>query len=132
MIWVVAAALFDGTGNILLQTRPEGKAMAGLWEFPGGKVDFGETPEAALIRELKEELAIDAAVGSFTPVGFAGDEDLAIAILLYRCQVWTGLPVPQDGQVLKWVSLAAVMEKAMPPLDTDLAKFLLPGRGHPF
>ena len=100
---IVCAALIDGDGNILLQQRPAGKAMAGLWEFPGGKIAAGESPEAALCRELKEELGVDVAEAGLAPFGFASHryESFHILLLLYLCRHWQGVPAPPERQILE-------------------------------
>src|SRR5687768_16354703 len=96
MLMVVAAALVDGTGQVLLQQRSPGRQMAGLWEFPGGKVEQGERPEAALVRELHEELGIVVAESDLSPIAFASDELGArhLLLLLYQCRIWSGTPQP--------------------------------------
>src|SRR4051812_6080049 len=101
---VVAAALADAAGRVLVQRRPAGKAMAGLWEFPGGKVEHGETPEAALARELGEELGIFVAPGDLAPLTFASQRvgDRHMLLLLYRCTRWAGAPRALDADLLLW------------------------------
>ena len=105
MLLVVAVALIDADGRVLLSRRPEGKPMAGLWEFPGGKVEASETPEAALIRELAEELGIDVSESCLAPFTFAshGYDDFHLRIPLYVCRVWDGIVRPRAGQQTKWV-----------------------------
>lgn len=104
-ILVSAVALIDPDGRVLLAQRPEGKSMAGLWEFPGGKVEAGETPEAALIRELEEELGINTWQSCLAPLTFASHayEDFHLLMPLFACRKWQGIPQPQEGQSLKWV-----------------------------
>jgi len=119
VLLVVAAALTDPQGRILVQRRPAGKAMAGLWEFPGGKVEPGEAPEAALVRELAEELGVTVAAEDLTPLTFAiapvGERTLLL--LLYRCERWQGEPHPIDADALDWRRPAALRGLAMPPAD---------------
>src|ERR1700731_4986436 len=105
LVLVAAAALVDGDGRVLLAQRPPGKAMAGLWEFPGGKVHAGETPEAALIRELDEELGIDVVASCLAPFTFASHAypEFHLLMPLYVCRKWAGIPLPREGQQLKWV-----------------------------
>jgi 8-oxo-dGTP diphosphatase len=119
---VVAAALVDGDGRVLLQTRPEGKAMAGLWEFPGGKIEPGETPEAALIRELREELAIDVEAACLAPACFASAPlgDRHLLLLLYVCRKWRGVPEAVEGGALRWVRPVEMHALPMPPADRPL------------
>jgi 8-oxo-dGTP diphosphatase len=122
MLFVVAAALTNQAGEILLQRRPEGKQMAGLWEFPGGKVDVGESPESALVRELKEELGIDVLASDLLPISFAS-EPLAgrnLLLLLYRCRKWNGEPVALDSPELCWLRPADMHTLPMPPADRPL------------
>ena len=105
LILVAAVVLVDADGRVLLAQRPEGKAMAGLWEFPGGKVDPGETPEAALIRELAEELGIDVTASCLAPFTFASHAypDFHLLMPLYVCRKWSGMPIAREGQRLSWV-----------------------------
>src|SRR6185437_13971952 len=105
VVLVAAVALVDADGRVLLAQRPEGKPMAGLWEFPGGKVDPGETPEAALIRELEEELGIDVSTNCLAPFTFASHSYAEFHLLmpLYVCRVWQGIATPREGQTLRWV-----------------------------
>jgi 8-oxo-dGTP diphosphatase len=123
---VVAVALVDADGRLLVQQRPEGKAMAGLWEFPGGKIEPGETPEAALIRELKEELGIDTETACLAPATFAsaGLGDRHLLLLLYVCRKWRGIPQPLEGGALKWVRPVELHALDMPPADRPLAALL--------
>ncbi len=126
MVLVAAMALVDADGRVLLARRPEGKAMAGLWEFPGGKVLPGETPEAALIRELKEELGLDITESCLAPFTFASHryEDFHLLMPLFLCRVWGGTPVALEGQELKWVRPGEMKNLAMPPADTPLVAML--------
>jgi 8-oxo-dGTP diphosphatase len=123
---VVAAALVDRDGRLLVQQRPEGLSMAGLWEFPGGKLEPGETPEAALIRELDEELAIDVDHACLAPACFASDTlgDKHLLLLLYVCRKWRGTPVAQHASVLRWVRPVELHGLAMPPADKPLIGLL--------
>jgi 8-oxo-dGTP diphosphatase len=122
IVLVSAVALIDADSRVLLARRPEGKAMAGLWEFPGGKVDAGETPEAALIRELFEELGIDTHESCLAPIGFAsyGYDDFHLLMPLFVCRKWLGDPEPREGQELAWVRPNRMREYAMPPADVPL------------
>lgn len=126
LLLVAAVALIDIDGRILLAQRPPGKPMAGLWEFPGGKVHTGETPESALVRELKEELGIDVAESCLGPFVFAshGYPDFHLLMPLYFCRKWKGTPAPQEGQALKWVRPAALKDYPMPPADAPLIPML--------
>jgi len=126
MVLVVAVALVDADGRVLIAQRPEGKSMAGLWEFPGGKVDPGETPEAALIRELREELAIDTEESCLAPFTFASHryERFHLLMPLYLCRRWQGTPRPLEGQALAWVAPNRLREYPMPPADKPLVAML--------
>jgi 8-oxo-dGTP diphosphatase len=115
---VVAVALIDGTGCCLMQQRPPGKRYGGLWEFPGGKVEPGEHPAAALVRELEEELTIRVAADALDPLGFA--TDMPVTMLLYRCAAWRGTPQPLAAQALRWDRPEALMHLPMPPVDVPL------------
>lgn len=124
LLLVAAAALIDADGRILVQQRPPGKAMAGLWEFPGGKIESGETPEAALTRELAEELgvvplALQAATFASAPVG-----NRHLLMPLYLCRHWTGDPEPRHASALKWVTLEDMRVLPMPPADYPLIPLL--------
>ncbi len=123
---VVAAALVDASGNILLQKRAPGRAMAGLWEFPGGKVEEGETPEAALSRELWEELGVEVDPGALRPTCFASAPvgDRHMVLLLYVCRSWRGEPKALDAERLDWVPLQAMRGLPMPPADEPLIDLL--------
>lgn len=128
-IHVVAAALVDGDGHVLLAQRPEGKALAGLWEFPGGKLEPGESPEAALARELDEELGITAGpLVPFTFVSFAYP-DFHLVMLLYWCRAWEGEPHGRDGQALRWERPGAMAALPMPPADVPLVEALVAAIG---
>lgn len=119
---VVACALVDGDGRVLVAERPAGKNMAGLWEFPGGKVETGETPEAALIRELKEELSIDVTAACLAPLSFASHayDDFHLLMPLYVCRKWDGQIVPREGQNTKWLRPRDLFDLPMPPADKPL------------
>lgn len=123
---VVAVALIDADGRVLLQQRPPGKAMADLWEFPGGKVEPGETPEAALIRELEEELGIRTHASCLAPATFASEplDDRHLLLLLYVCRKWEGVPHPHHATALKWVRPAQMYALPMPPADLPLIGIL--------
>lgn len=123
---VVAAALVDRDGRLLVQQRPEGLSMAGLWEFPGGKLEPGETPEQALIRELGEELAIDVDQACLAPACFASDMigDRHLLLLLYVCRKWRGTPVAQHASALRWVRPVELHGLDMPPADKPLIGLL--------
>jgi len=126
IILVVAVALVDADGRVLLAQRPAGKAMAGLWEFPGGKVHEGETPEAALIREIKEELGIDTSEACLAPFTFASHryESFHLLMPLYLCRRWTGIVTPREGQSLAWVRPLKMDQYPMPPADKPLVAML--------
>ncbi len=123
---VVAAALVDGEGRVLLQQRAPGRQMAGLWEFPGGKVDEGERPEAALVRELKEELGIETDTSCLAPATFASADlgERHLLLLLYICRKWLGTPQPLDATALKWVRPDQMFALPMPPADKPLIGLL--------
>ena len=126
MLIVVAAALVDADGRVLVQKRPAGASMAGLWEFPGGKLEPGETPEAALIRELAEELAIDVAPACLAPACFASEplERRHLLLLLYVCRKWSGVARPIAAAELRWVRPHALHGLDMPPADRPLIGLL--------
>lgn len=123
---VAAVALIDVDGRVLLARRPQGKSMAGLWEFPGGKLAAGETPEEALIRELKEELDIDVTRSCLAPIAFASHayQDVHLLMPLFACRVWKGMARPIEGQELKWVFPAKMTALSMPPADQPLVALL--------
>jgi 8-oxo-dGTP diphosphatase len=122
LVLVAAVALIDVDGRVLIAQRPAGKSMAGLWEFPGGKLDAGETPEQALVRELHEELGIETRESCLAPIAFAshGYEGFHLLMPLYVCRQWRGIPRPREGQVLKWVTIPALRDYPMPPADLPL------------
>ncbi len=123
---VVAVALIDRDSRVLLTERPKGKNMEGLWEFPGGKVDKGETPEAALIRELQEELGVDTETSCLAPFTFASHtyEKFHLLMPLYVCRVWKGIPAGKEGQRLSWVRPNEMKNYPMPPADKPLVAML--------
>ncbi len=123
---VVACALIDADGRVLIAQRPEGKAMAGLWEFPGGKVEAGERPEDALIRELKEELGIDVTHACLSPFVFASHayDDFHLLMPLYVCRRWTGTPVSREHQDMRWVRPVRLGDFPMPEADVPLIAHL--------
>lgn len=123
---MVAAALADGEGRVLLQRRAPGRAMAGLWEFPGGKVEPDERPEAALVRELEEELGIIVEAACLTPAAFASADNGGrhMLLLLYLCREWRGEPRPLDAAELAWVFPADMAALPMPPADEPLIPLL--------
>ena len=125
-VLVSAVALIDVDGRVLLAQRPVGKSMAGLWEFPGGKVEAGETPEAALIRELYEELGIETWASCLAPLTFAshGYDDFHLLMPLYACRKWAGTPMSKEGQALKWVRANQLRDYPMPPADVPLIPIL--------
>ena len=122
IVLVTAVALVDADGRVLLAQRPEGKSLAGLWEFPGGKVEPGETPEAALIRELHEELGIDTHASCLAPLTFAShsDDDFHLLMPLFICRRWKGIAQPREGQRLAWVRSQDLRSYEMPPADVPL------------
>ncbi|MGB0630136.1 MAG: (deoxy)nucleoside triphosphate pyrophosphohydrolase [Alphaproteobacteria bacterium] len=126
IILVAAVALFDVDGRVLIAQRPEGKSMAGLWEFPGGKVEAGEKPEAALIRELREELAVDTVESCLAPFTFASHayDDFHLLMPLYVCRKWEGRVTPMENQQIKWVMPVRLGDYPMPPADKPLIAML--------
>jgi 8-oxo-dGTP diphosphatase len=126
ILLVAACALVDTDGRVLLAKRPPGRPLAGLWEFPGGKVEPGETPESALIRELKEELDIDVAAKCLAPLSFASHTypEFHLLMPLFVCRRWEGDIAPQQGQELAWVRARKLAEYAMPPADEPLKAVL--------
>ncbi|MXU64765.1 (deoxy)nucleoside triphosphate pyrophosphohydrolase [Oceanomicrobium pacificus] len=126
MLLVSAVALIDADGRVLLAQRPEGKSMAGLWEFPGGKVEPGETPEAALIRELHEELGIDTWESCLAPLSFASHayESFHLLMPLFACRKWKGTMQAREGQTLAWVRPNRLRDYPMPPADLPLIPVL--------
>ena len=126
MLLVAAAALVDIDGRVLVQQRPEGKTMAGLWEFPGGKVEPGERLEQSLVRELKEELDVDVTEACLAPFTFASHvyDDFCLLMPLFVCRVWQGFPRSLEGQALKWVRPLHMGDLPMPPADRPLVAML--------
>lgn len=126
VVLVVAVALIDPDGRVLIAQRPEGKAMAGLWEFPGGKVEPGETPEAALIRELHEEIGIDTWASCLAPLTFAshGYDGFHLLMPLYACRKWQGVPTAREHAALKWAGVRDLPSYPMPPADKPLIAVL--------
>lgn len=122
LLLVVACALVDADRRVLIAQRPQGKSMAGLWEFPGGKVEPGETPEAALIRELAEELAIETRQACLAPLTFASHSYETVHLLMpvYVCRKWQGMPQAREHAALKWVRPQALRDYPMPPADEPL------------
>jgi 8-oxo-dGTP diphosphatase len=127
LIFVAAVALVDADGRVLIAKRPEGKPMAGLWEFPGGKVEEGERPELSLIRELKEELGIDVTEACLAPLTFASHayESFHLLMPLYVCRRWKGMVTSLEGQELKWVRPNRLRDFPMPPADLPLIPHLI-------
>jgi 8-oxo-dGTP diphosphatase len=126
VILVSAVALIDRDGRILLAQRPEGKSMAGLWEFPGGKVEPGETPEAALVRELHEELGIETWDSCLAPLTFASHSypDFHLLMPVFACRKWDGIPQSREGQKLAWARASELRDYPMPPADEPLIPLL--------
>lgn len=127
LLLVVACALVDADGRVLVAQRPEGKALAGLWEFPGGKVEAGERPEETLIRELSEELGIAVKPACLAPLAFASHayDDFHLLMPLYVCRRWEGTPEGREGQPLKWLKPARLRDIPMPPADAPLIAHLI-------
>ncbi|HVP99067.1 MAG TPA: (deoxy)nucleoside triphosphate pyrophosphohydrolase [Roseiarcus sp.] len=127
LVVVVAAALIDVDNRVLIAQRPKGKPLEGLWEFPGGKIDFDERPEDALIRELKEELGVDVKAPCLAPLTFASHayEDFHLLMPLYVCRRWEGFVQPLDGQALKWVRAKDLRAYPMPAADAPLIPYLV-------
>ncbi|WP_442583674.1 (deoxy)nucleoside triphosphate pyrophosphohydrolase [Mesorhizobium sp. ASY16-5R] len=127
ILLVSACALVDADGRVLLSQRPEGKSLAGLWEFPGGKVEPGETPEETLIRELQEEIGVATQTACLAPLTFASHtyETFHLLMPLFVCRRFSGIPTPREGQVLKWVRPKNMRDYPMPPADYPLIPFLI-------
>jgi 8-oxo-dGTP diphosphatase len=127
VVLVAACALIDADGRVLLAQRPAGKSMAGLWEFPGGKVEPGERPEQSLIRELEEELGISVKEDCLAPLSFAshGYPDFHLLMPLYVCRRWNGIVAPREGQQLTWVRPNRLRDYRMPPADEPLVSHLM-------
>jgi len=126
LLLVVAVALVDAEGRVLVQQRPPGKPMAGLWEFPGGKVEPGEVPEAALVRELAEELGIHVAPEALVPIAFASERlgERHLLLLLYVAREWAGTPEPRHASALRWARPGEMRALTMPPADVPLVDAL--------
>lgn len=126
LLFVTAAALVDADGRVLVQQRSQARTMAGLWEFPGGKVESCETPEDALVRELREELGIETETACLAPAGFASEQlgDRHLILLLYICRKWRGVPAALDSDGLKWVRPLELHGLEMPPADRPLIGLL--------
>ena len=127
LLLVVAVALVDADGRVLIAQRPEGKRLAGLWEFPGGKLEPGEPPEDALIRELREELGIEVKAACLAPLTFASHAyaDFHLLMPLFICRRWDGFMQSREGQALKWVKAKALRDYPMPPADAPLIPHLV-------
>lgn len=127
LLLVAACALVDTDGRVLLAQRPEGKQLAGLWEFPGGKVEPGETPEQCLVRELHEEIGIETEIPCLAPLTFASHsyDDLHLLMPLFVCRRFRGIAQPKEGQALKWVRPKQMRDYPMPPADAPLIPFLI-------
>ena len=127
VVLVAAAGLVDADGRVLIAQRPEGKSLAGLWEFPGGKIEPGETPEEAIVRELEEELGIETKVACLAPLTFASHsyEDFHLLMPLFVCRRFWGTPVAREAQTLKWVRPKQMRDYPMPPADAPLIPFLI-------
>ncbi|MBD9390430.1 8-oxo-dGTP diphosphatase MutT [Rhizobium sp. CG4] len=126
IVLVAACALVDSDNRILLAQRPEGKSLAGLWEFPGGKLEAGETPEETLVRELEEELGIRTKVACLAPLTFASHsyETFHLLMPLFVCRRYEGIPYGREGQLVKWVKVNALRDYPMPPADEPLIPYL--------
>jgi 8-oxo-dGTP diphosphatase len=126
LVLVAAVALIDAEGRVLIAERPEGRSMAGMWEFPGGKIEQGETPEAALIRELHEELGIETWASCLAPLSFASHAypDFHLLMPLFACRRWQGIATPREGQRLRWVHARDLSRYPMPPADLPLIPIL--------
>ena len=127
LLLVAACALVDADGRVLLAQRPEGKQLAGLWEFPGGKVEPGETPEQCIIRELHEEIGIETDIPCLAPLTFASHsyDDFHLLMPLFVCRRFRGIAQPREGQTLKWVRPKQMRDYPMPPADAPLIPFLI-------
>ncbi|MER8901406.1 8-oxo-dGTP diphosphatase MutT [Mesorhizobium sp. M0772] len=127
LLLVAACALVDTDGRVLLAQRPEGKQLAGLWEFPGGKLEPGETPEQCLIRELQEEIGIETDIPCLAPLTFASHsyDDFHLLMPLFVCRRFRGIAQPREGQALKWVRPKQMRDYPMPPADAPLIQFLI-------
>ncbi|TPN31296.1 (deoxy)nucleoside triphosphate pyrophosphohydrolase [Mesorhizobium sp. B2-3-3] len=127
LLLVAACALVDADGRVLLAQRPEGKQLAGLWEFPGGKVEPGETPEQCIIRELLEEIGIETEIPCLAPLTFASHsyDDFHLLMPLFVCRRFRGIAQPREGQALKWVRPKQMRDYPMPPADAPLIPFLI-------
>jgi 8-oxo-dGTP diphosphatase len=126
LLWVAAVALIDADGRVLLAQRPPGKSMAGLWEFPGGKLEAGESAESALVRELAEELSIETIDSCLAPLTFASHayENFHLMMLVYACRSWRGQVAAREGQQLAWVRPVEMYQYPMPPADVPLIGML--------
>ena len=127
LLLVAACALVDGDGRVLIAQRPEGKQLAGMWEFPGGKIEPGETPEETVVRELREELGIETKVACLAPLTFASHayESFNLLMPLFVCHRYWGIPQAQEGQALKWVRPNKLRDYPMPPADEPLIPYLI-------
>jgi 8-oxo-dGTP diphosphatase len=127
LLLVAACALVDGDGRVLIAQRPEGKQLAGMWEFPGGKIEPGETPEETVVRELREELGIETKVACLAPLTFASHayESFNLLMPLFVCRRYWGIPQAQEGQALKWVRPNKLRDYPMPPADEPLIPYLI-------
>lgn len=127
IVYVSAIALYDADGRVLLTQRPEGKAMAGMWEFPGGKIEPNETPEAAIFREIREELGIELCESCIAPITFVSHayENFHLAMFLYACRKWEGIPRGLEGQNLTWKYPNEMRALPMPPADIPLVAALI-------